>query len=62
MNAMKASELVALLQKRITEHGDLEIVVDTQEGASHFLCGEDAVELVISYDHEGKEVRRLEIG
>ena len=62
MNAMKASELVALLQKRINEYGDLKIVVNTQDGGSYSLIGEDSVRLVTSYNSEGKEVHKLEIG
>jgi hypothetical protein len=59
---MKASELVSLLQKRIAEHGDLEISVDTQDGAAYSLYGEDDVKLTVGHDREGREVRWLEIG
>lgn len=59
---LKASELVAILQKRIAEHGDLEITVDSHDGASYDLYGEDAVQLIVGHDREGKEVRWLEIG
>jgi len=58
---MKASELVALLQKRIVEYGDLKIVVNTQDGGLYSLIGEDSVRLVTSYNRERKEVRMLEI-
>ena len=60
---MRASELVALLQKRISEYGDLEIFVNTQEGSAYQLYGEDSVMLQIGRrQSDGAEISWLEIG
>ena len=59
---MKASELVAALQKRIAQFGDLEISVSTQDGAAYSLLGIEDINVVTSFTKDGKRVEKLEIG
>lgn len=59
---LKASELVAILQKKIAEHGDLEVTVDTQEGGSYSLYSEDCVHKVEWTRKDGSKISTLEIG
>ena len=59
---LKASELIALLQKKIAEHGDLEITVNTQEGSSYSLYDEDCVEKIEWTRKDGSKIATLEIG
>ena len=59
---LKASELIAILQKNIAEHGDLEITVDTQEGSSYNLYSEDCVHKVEWTRKDGSKIYTLEIG
>jgi len=61
-NAMKASELVAAIQKRIAEEGDLEVSVNSQEGASYSLYGEDDVRAVEWTMPDGSKAKTIEIG
>ena len=60
--AMKASDLVAALQKRIEQFGDLEISVNTQDGAAYSLFGIEDIHVVTSFTKDGKCVENLEIG
>ena len=60
-NGIKASELIAILQKRIEESGDLEITVNTQEGAGYGLYGEGDVNIVDVMTKNGV-VQMIEIG
>lgn len=59
---LKASELVAILQQRIKEFGDLEIIVSTQDGGAYGLYGADEVSLVVGKNKNGKLIEKLEIG
>ncbi len=60
---LKASELITILQKRIDEYGDLEISVDTQDGASYSLYSEDDVKIVEGENQDtGAKTKFLEIG
>ena len=59
---LKASQLVAILQKRIEEFGDLEISVNTQEGGSYSLYGAEDVSLLTWTAKDGTKVNTLEIG
>lgn len=61
-NRMKASELVKLLQKCIKEAGDLEISINTQDGGSYGLYGEDSVGVVEYNTKNGNAIRVIEIG
>ena len=54
--AMKASELVAALQKRIEQFGDLEISVSTQDGSAYSLLGIEDISVVSSIAKDGKLV------
>jgi len=60
--AMKASELVAALQKRIEQFGDLEILVSTQDGASYMLYGIEDISVITSFSKTGQCIERFEIG
>jgi len=59
---LKASELISLLQKKIDEYGDLEISINTQEGSSYSLYGEDCVQLMTGTKPDGSEIQWIEIG
>ena len=57
-----ASQLVAILQKRIEEFGDLVVSVNTQDGGSYYLYGPEDVSLVTWTDKSnGTQVSTLEI-
>lgn len=59
---MTVSELIKVLSKMQSEHGDLEISVNTQEGASYSLYSEEDIQLVHYYDKSGTEIQMIEIG
>ena len=59
---LKASELVAILQKKITEVGDVEITVNTQEGASYSLYAEEDVNVIPWTMSDGTIHKTIEIG
>ena len=59
---LKASELIAILQKKIAENGDLEISVNTQDGASYDLHSEDDINIVEWTRKDGSKVKTIEIG
>lgn len=59
---LKASELVAILQKKIAEVGDLEITVNTQEGASYSLYSEEDVNVIPWTMPDGSVNKTIEIG
>ena len=59
---MKASELIAILQKKVAENGDLEISVNTQDGASYDLHSEDDINVVEWTRKDGSKVKTIEIG
>ena len=59
---LKASELIAILQKKIAENGDLEISVNTQDGASYDLHSEDDINIVEWTHKDGSKVKTIEIG
>lgn len=59
---MKASELIAVLQKKVAENGDLEISVNTQDGASYDLHSEDDINVVEWTRKDGSKVKTIEIG
>lgn len=61
-NVMKASELIAILQKKVAENGDLEISVNTQDGASYDLHSEDDINVVEWTRKDGSKVKTIEIG
>lgn len=60
--AMKASELIVILQKKVAENGDLEISVNTQDGASYDLHSEDDINIVEWTRKDGSKVKTIEIG
>jgi len=60
--AMKASELIAILQKRIAENGDLEITVSTQDGGSYDLRSENDINIIEWTRMDGSKVKMFEIG
>lgn len=59
---LRASELVAILQKKIAEVGDLEISVNTQEGASYSLYSEEDVNVIPWTMPDGSVNKTMEIG
>lgn len=59
---LRASELVAILQKKIAEVGDLEITVNTQEGASYSLYSEEDVNVIPWTMPDGSVNKTIEIG
>lgn len=59
---LKASELIAILQKKITEVGDLEISVNTQEGASYPLYSEEDINIIPWTAKDGSVNKTIEIG
>ena len=59
--AMKASELIAILQKRIAENGDLEITINTQDGGSYDLRYEDDISIIERTCKDGSKVKMFEI-
>lgn len=59
---LKASELVAILQKKIVEVCDLEISVNTQEGASYSLYSEEDVNVIPWTTPDGSVNKTIEIG
>ena len=60
--AMKASELVAALQKRIEQYGDLEISINTQDGGSYSLYGLEDIRPMSGTAEDGQPGEWLEIG
>lgn len=59
---LKASELIAILQKKVAENGDLEISVNTQDGASYDLHSEDDINIVEWTRKDGSTYKTIEIG
>lgn len=59
---MTVSELIKVLSKMQAEHGDLEISIYTQDGASYSLHSEVDVQLAHYYDKFGNEIQKIEIG
>ena len=59
---MTVSELIKVLSKMQTKHGDLEISVNTQYGNSYSLCSEEDVKLVRYHDIFGNKMQMIEIG
>lgn len=59
---LRASELVAILQKKIAEVGDLEISVNTQEGASYSLYSEEDVNVIPWTMPDGSVNKTIEVG
>ena len=59
---LTASQLVEILRKKIREHGDLEVSVNTQDGGSYSLYGEDSVNVVTRDYSDGSQVQTIEIG
>ena len=59
---MKASELIAILQKKVAENGDLEISVNTQDGASYDLHSEDDINIVEWTRKDSSKMKTIEIG
>ena len=59
---IKASELVKILEQKIKQYGDLKIIVNTQDGGSYNLYGEDDVSVTDSYAADGTCYQSLEIG
>ena len=59
---MTVSELIEVLSKMQSEHGDLEISVNTQEGGSYSLYSEEDIQLAHYYDKFGTEIPMIEIG
>ncbi len=59
---LRASELVAILQKKIAEVGDLEITVNTQEGASYSLYSEEDVNVIPWTMPDGSVRKTIEVG
>lgn len=63
MKAMKASELIEVLEQRIAEFGDLEISVNTQEGGTYSLYGKDDVGVTTwTNTKTGEKHNTIEIG
>ena len=59
---LKASELIAILQKKIAEAGDAEISVNTQEGSSYSLYAEEDVNVISWTARDGSLHKTIEIG
>ena len=59
---MKAGELIAILQKQIAENGDLEISINTQNGALYDLHSEDDVSIFEYNREDGSKVKMIVIG
>lgn len=59
---LKASELIAILQKKIAEVGDVEIMVNTQEGASYSLYSEEDINVIPWTKPDGTIYKTIEIG
>ena len=63
LKSLKASELVEILQKKIAEHGDLEITVNTQDGGFYRLFNEDCIQKIEwTNTKDGTKTATLEIG
>ena len=60
--ALKASVVINRLQELVAEHGDLEITVDTQEGAAYALFCTDDIEVIECTCKDGSKVKMIEIG
>lgn len=59
---MTIDDLVEVLKRRRDEHGNLKILVDTQDGGSYSLYGEDAADVVESMTPAGDMTKSLQIG
>ena len=59
---LSASELIVILQKKIAEVGDVEITVNTQEGASYSLYSEEDVNVIPWTKPDGTIQKTIEIG
>lgn len=59
---LKASDVIKRLQELVAENGDLEITVDTQEGASYALHCTDDIEVIECTCKDGSKVKMIEIG
>ena len=63
LKSLKASELVAILQKKIAEHGDLEITVNTKNNGFYRLFNKDCVHKIEwTNTKDGTKSTTLEIG
>lgn len=61
-NRLTASEVIKILQKKIKEHGDLEIVVNTQDGGCYGLYDEDDIHHEVWTNRDGDEFHKISIG
>ena len=59
---LKASDVIKRLQALVVENGDLEISVDTQEGAAYALYSADDIEIIECTCKDGSKVKLIEIG
>lgn len=59
---MTVSELIKVLSKMQAEHGDLEISINTQYGASYSLSSEEDVKLIQYHNIFGNKMQMIEIG
>ena len=60
---MTVSELIKVLSKMQTKHGDLEITVNTQDGGMYSLYSEEDIHLIAWYDKLDNVVSQtIEIG
>ena len=63
LKSLKASELVAILQNKIAENGDLEITVNTKNGGFYRLFNKDCVQKIEwTNTTDGTKTATLEIG
>lgn len=60
--ALKASELIKILQKRIDEAGDLEVSINTQDGSSYNIFSEDSVSVIEYTMMNDETIKVIEIG
>ena len=59
---LKARDVIKRLQELVAENGDLEITVDTQEGAAYALYSVDDIEVIEATCKDGSKVKMIEIG
>lgn len=59
---MTIDDLVEVLKRRREKYGNLKVLVDTQDGGSYSLYGEDAVDVVESVTPAGDMTKSLQIG
>lgn len=60
--ALKASDVIKRLQELVAENGDLEITIDTREGAAYALFCTDDIEVIECTCKDGSKVKMIEIG